>query len=64
MTAEDRKIEELLLHLRGLMFVHEILEQHGAAKAELDRHSTELTLTRARLARERRRAWTTDTRAA
>jgi hypothetical protein len=58
MTSEARKIEELLLHLRGLVFVRAILEQHGAGTAELDRHRAEITLTRARLARERRRSWT------
>jgi hypothetical protein len=58
MTLEERKIEDLVLHLRGLMFVHVILEQHGADKADLERHGSEITLTRARLARERRRSWT------
>jgi hypothetical protein len=64
MTTEERKIEELQLHLRGLMFVRAILEQHGASRAELDRHASEITLTRARLARERRRSWTANAAAA
>ncbi len=64
MPPEERKIEELLLHLRGLVLVRAILEQHGAGKAELEHHDSEITLTRARLARERRRAWTGDARAA
>jgi hypothetical protein len=57
MTAEERKIEELLLHLRGLVFVRAILEQREASEAELDRHASEITQVRARLARERRRSW-------
>ncbi|HUZ80990.1 MAG TPA: hypothetical protein VMU73_01975 [Gaiellaceae bacterium] len=57
MTAEERKIEELLLHLRGLVFVRAILEQREASDAELERHAFEITQVRARLARERRRAW-------
>lgn len=64
MTPEERKIEALLLDLRGLVFVRAVLEQYGAGRAELVRHDYEITLTRARLARERRRAWTADARAA
>ena len=30
-TAREREIEELLLHLRGLVFVRAILEQRGAS---------------------------------
>ena len=59
MTAEEHKIDELLLHLRGLTFVREVLEQRDASKAELKRHAAEITVARARLARERRRLWTT-----
>lgn len=59
MSIEERKIEQLLLHLRGLMFVRDVLEQREASKAELERHAAEITTTRARLARERRRSWTT-----
>lgn len=59
MTTEERKIEQLLLHLRGLVFVREVLEQRDASKAELERHASEITVVRARLARERRRSWTT-----
>ncbi len=60
MTPHERKIEELLLHLRGLVFVRAILEQRDASEAELERHSSEITLVRARLAREQRRLWTAD----
>ena len=35
MTAREREVEELLLHLRGLVFVRAILEQRGAREAEL-----------------------------
>jgi hypothetical protein len=50
MTAEERRIEELLLHLRGLVFVRAILEQRGASELELERHASEIALARARLA--------------
>ncbi len=58
MTTEERKLEELLLHLRGLVFVRAILEQRDATTAELERHDSEITQVRARIARERRRSWT------
>jgi hypothetical protein len=64
MTPEERKIEELLLHLRGLVFVSAILEQREASEAELERHTSEITQVRARLARERRRSWAADDEAA
>ncbi len=51
MTDQERQIEELLLHLRGLVFVRAILEQRGAAEPELERHASEITRVRADLAR-------------
>ncbi len=64
MPADQHKIEELLLHLRGLVFVRAILEQRDATEAELQRHDSEITRVRARISRERRRSWTTDYQAA
>ena len=64
MAADERKIDELQLHLRGLVFVRAILEQRGASEDELDRHAIEIAQVRGRLARERRRAWTADDEAA
>lgn len=64
MTSEERKIEELLLHLRGLVFVRAILEQRGASEPELEQHASEITLVRARLGRERRKLWAANDEAA
>lgn len=64
MNHEEHKIEELLLHLRGLVFVRAILEQRGASDPELARHTCEITQAQARLARERRRLWNAGDRAA
>ena len=54
MTTHDHEIEELLLHLRGLVFVRAILEQRGAPEAELASHSSEITRVRGDLARRAR----------
>ncbi len=51
MTAQERQVEELLLHLRGLVFVRAILEQRGAREAELAQHASEIVRVRADLAR-------------
>jgi hypothetical protein len=51
MNDREREIEELLLHLRGLVFVRAILEQRGAPEGELERHASEITRVRADLAR-------------
>ena len=51
MTATEREIEELLLHLRGLVFVRAILEQRGTPEAELARHAAEIARVRGDLAR-------------
>jgi len=37
-----RDIDDLLLHIRGLVLVREILRQRGASPAELDAHTAEL----------------------
>ena len=41
-TLLSREIDELLLHLRGLVLVRRILAERGATRAELDAHSAEL----------------------
>ena len=45
------EVEELLLRIRGIVFVRAILEQRGATEAELDEHRLELEHLRRRLAR-------------
>jgi hypothetical protein len=37
-----REIDDLLLHIRGLVLVREILRQRGVSAAELDAHTAEL----------------------
>jgi hypothetical protein len=46
----SREIDELLLHIRGLVLVREILRQRGASAAELDEHTAELERLKGRLA--------------
>jgi len=41
-TVLDRRIDELLLHARGLVLVREVLARRGATRAELDAHTREL----------------------
>ena len=45
-----REIDDLLLHIRGLVLVREILRQRGATAAELDAHTAELQRLELRLA--------------
>jgi hypothetical protein len=51
MTGREREIEELLLHLRGLVFVRAILEQRGARDVDVAQLESEITRVRADLAR-------------
>jgi hypothetical protein len=44
------EIDDLLLHIRGLVLVREILRQRGASAAELDEHTAELDRLKSRLA--------------
>jgi hypothetical protein len=37
-----REVDDLLLHIRGLVLVREILKQRGASAAELQAHTEEL----------------------
>lgn len=46
----DNEVEELLLRIRGLVFVRAILEQRGAGTIELDEHRREIDRLRRRLA--------------
>jgi hypothetical protein len=55
MTASDAgilspEIDDLLLHLRGLVLVRRLLADRGATQDELDVHSNELERVRRRLA--------------
>jgi hypothetical protein len=54
MTAD--LVEDLLLHLKGLVLVRELLARRGASQAELDEHSAEIERVRDRLARAVRSA--------
>ena len=47
----DRTIDDLLLHLRGLVLVGKVLEQRGASAAEVEEHAREADRVRAELAR-------------
>jgi hypothetical protein len=47
----DRTIDDLLLHLRGLVLVGKVLEGRGASSAEVDEHVREADRVRAELAR-------------
>ncbi len=46
----SREIDDLLLHMRGLVLVRGLLAERGASRAELDAHSDELERLRGRLA--------------
>jgi hypothetical protein len=45
----DRRIDDLLLQLRGLALVRDLLAERGASAAEIAAHGTELERVRARL---------------
>ncbi len=46
----SRDIDDLLLHLRGLVLVRDLLAQRRASRAELDAHTNELERVRQQLA--------------
>jgi hypothetical protein len=46
----SREIDDLLLHLRGLVLVRPLLAERGATKDELDAHTNELERLRQGLA--------------
>ncbi len=45
-----REIDDLVLHIRGLVLVREILERRGASEAELEAHTAELERLKEQLA--------------
>jgi hypothetical protein len=45
-----RRIDDLVLHLKGLVLVRELLKERGASFEELDAHTTEINRVRLRLA--------------
>jgi hypothetical protein len=47
----DREIDDLLLHVRGLVLVRGLLAGRGASSAELDAHDREADRLREELAR-------------
>jgi hypothetical protein len=47
----DGTIDDLLLHLRGLVLVGRLLEQRGASTTEVEEHAREADRVRAELAR-------------
>jgi hypothetical protein len=48
--ALERRRDELVLQLKGLVHVRALLETHGASTAELDAHGEEIARVRAELA--------------
>ena len=50
MGSRFREIDDLVLHLKGLVLVRELLQARGAGAAELDAHSAEIERVRNRLA--------------
>jgi hypothetical protein len=47
----ERELDDLLLHLKGLVHVRALLENRGASAAEIEEHSAEIERLRGRLAR-------------
>jgi hypothetical protein len=47
--SRDAEIDDLLLRIRGLVFVNAILEERGAGEEELEAHRRELERLRSRL---------------
>ncbi|HEY2936520.1 MAG TPA: hypothetical protein VGJ25_07960 [Gaiellaceae bacterium] len=45
-----REVDDLLLHLKGLVLVRALLEERGAGEAELREHGDEIERLRAQLA--------------
>jgi hypothetical protein len=45
-----RRLDDLVLQLKGLVYVRALLETHGASTAELTAHSDEITRVRGELA--------------
>jgi hypothetical protein len=50
MTSEFRHLDDLILHLKGLVLVRQLREQRGAELTELDMYRTEIERVRGELA--------------
>jgi hypothetical protein len=48
-TVLDHRVDDLLLHARGLVLVRKVLAERGATPAELDAHTRELERVRSNL---------------
>jgi hypothetical protein len=48
--VSTRELDDVLLRLKGLVFVRSILEERGASREEIDEHSAEIERLRERLA--------------
>jgi hypothetical protein len=53
---EQRRLDDLVLHLKGLVLVRALLESRGASRAEVDAHDDEITRVRTELAQVVREA--------
>jgi hypothetical protein len=51
MDRRFREIDELVLHLKGLVLVRELLRRRGAGAVEIDAHDAEIERVREQLAR-------------
>jgi hypothetical protein len=49
--VQQRRLDDLVLQLKGLVHVRALIETHGASTAELTAHSAEIARVRAELAR-------------
>ena len=49
-SATRRELDDLLLHLKGLVHVRALLESRGVSAAELEEHAAEIDRLRTRLA--------------
>jgi hypothetical protein len=50
-VIQQRRLDDLVLQLNGLVYVRALLETHGASAAEVTAHSDEITRVRAELTR-------------
>jgi hypothetical protein len=49
--ARQRRLNDLVLQLKGLVYVRALLETHGASTAEITTHSDEIERVRVQLAK-------------
>jgi hypothetical protein len=49
-TREQRRLDDLVLHLKGLVLVRALLESRGASRGEVAAHDDEITRVRGELA--------------